>query len=237
MKPTVDSVAADLDYMIDAWPLLVSMKIPGSQRSWVETPRRTALTDADKERLGKQGIVRRAPANVGALDLLATIAARADDIARCVVDVAELGHDFLPMESAAKDPRPWFLVISTWIGQAHQRDDLTVPWVADQVRTLTQPTARLLGDVRDGQVMNAVCPWCGGRTASGTGERTLQIHYPSHRTTTDTDDEPLIFCFGIECTPPSSACGSRYQGHPAWTHREWGWLAAQLSTATVKEVV
>ncbi|MGB3771726.1 MAG: hypothetical protein WBF79_01945 [Rhodococcus sp. (in: high G+C Gram-positive bacteria)] len=220
------SVMSDLDYLIDAWPSVVHAKIPGSERSWVETPRRGVLTEMDAERMGKQGVPRKAPTIVGVLDLLHQFAHSADEVARTVVDVAGLDTSFLPLDAASKDPRPWLLVVKTWLDSADKRDSRTIPWVHDQMTALTVQVERLLGDVRDGQVMNGVCPWCRGRLQDGGTEgRTLRIHYPNGR---DENDEPLIFCFGVNCNPPQAACGTRFRGKPAWNIREWDWLSAQL---------
>lgn len=259
-NPTVHAVTRDLAYLEEAWPAIVNLKIPGTARSWVETPRRRGvLSEADRERLGKKGVPRQAPVDVGVLDLLALIATRSEEICRCIVDVAGLGQAalsseqaqckpwawldtdaetvaldwhtarFLPAASAAKYPVPWLLVARLWLSAAHEFDDRTVPWVAAQIAGLVGAAARLLGDVRDGQVMNGICPWCEGRTLGAIlgGERTMQIVYPD---LDDETDEPVIVCTGEYCAPPSSACGMRKDGMPAWPRREWDWLSTMLRT-------
>ncbi|MCW2089481.1 UNVERIFIED_ORG: hypothetical protein M2328_002761 [Rhodococcus erythropolis] len=254
---TVGTVKRDLEYLAESWPHIVNSKIPGTARSWVEKPqRRGVLSEADVDRLGKKGVPRPLPVEVGVLDLLATIADRADDIARCLLEVlglatAALSNQqvqgvpwawfdaadqdvalrwiegcYLPTESATRDPRPWLRTASMRLMSADEMDELTVPWVAHQIAPLVSTTARLLGDVRDGQVMNGICPWCDGRTRDSlSGERTLQIHYP------DPDDEtdvPLVVCFGLNCNPPADSCGHRHDDRPAWPRREWDWLATVL---------
>lgn len=263
-NPTVHTVTCDLAYLEEAWPAIVNLKIPGTARSWVETPRRRGvLSNADRERLGKKGVPRQAPVDVGVLDLLANIATRADDIGGCVVEVAGLGPAlmwgdrskgmpwaygnalaeqvagdwytarFLPTHSASVDPRPWLMVTRLWLSAAQEFDDRTVPWVASQIAGLVASAARLLGDVRDGQVMNGICPWCEGRTIGAIlgGERTMQIVYPD---LDDEHDEPVIVCTGEYCAPPSSACGMRKDGMPAWPRREWDWLSTMLRTPGVQ---
>ncbi|MGW0043459.1 hypothetical protein [Rhodococcus sp. NPDC003348] len=217
----------DLTYLTEAWPHLIELRIPGPPRPWAETPRRTGvLTEQDLERMGPKGIPRPAPADVSVLDLLASIATSADDMARTVITVVAAPPDqALPPNPASHDPRPWLDLIPGWLRYAHELDDRTVPWITGQLQPLVHRTARLLGDVRDGQALNGICPWCNGFTASGPGIRTLQIHYP---VTDDEDDEPLIVCLGVDCNPPRSACGMRHDGHPAWARREWDWLATQL---------
>ncbi len=234
LHPDVQRVIRDLDYLTEAWPALVVLKIPGPPRTWVETPRRAGvLTAADAERLGKKGVPRPAPADVGVLDLLARISTTIDDVARTVVVTAGLDNpdanppihaeEFLPHVPAAVDPCSWMRTTATWLAEAHDNDDRTVPWVEQQLAPLVSAAARLLGDLRDGQVMNGICPWCYGATPVGVGERTMQIHYPESE-----DDEPLVICRGLNCAPPSSACGSRFRGQPAWPIREWDWLSKML---------
>ena len=259
-NPTVHTVTRDLAYLQEAWPAIVNLKIPGTARTWVETPRRRGvLSPADRERLGKKGVPRQAPVDVGVHDLLANIASRSEDIGRCIVDVAGLGAaalsadqarcmpwawsdvdaeivaaewytaQFLPARSGLADPRPWLIVARTWLAAADEFDDRTVPWVDAQIAGPVAAAARLLGDVRDGQVMNGICPWCEGRTIGALlgGERTMQIVYPD---VDDENDEPVIVCTGEYCAPPASACGMHRDGMPAWPRREWDWLSTMLHT-------
>ncbi|MDG3012475.1 hypothetical protein G4X40_20250 [Rhodococcus sp. D2-41] len=227
---TVDRIIADLNYLEAAWPNLVTLKLPGTARAWVERPRPHTITaPVEPDQLGLAGVPRPAPADVDVLDLLWQIATVADDLARTVCEVVDLGPDFLPDAPASVDPRPWLAVVIAWMPQAHRDDDRTAPWVAQQLRTPVAAAARLLGDIRDGQALNAICPWCAGRSTDGTtGCRTLQVHHPSARAD-DEDPDELIVCFGTNCGPPSSACGQRWHGHPAWPRREWDWLASQLT--------
>lgn len=236
--PAVQSAIRDLDYLAEAWPALIVLKVPGTARSWVETPRRAGvLSEADAERLGKKGVPRPVPVDVGVLDLLARIATVVDDVARTIVAAAGLddptrkppirAEDFLPLVPATVNPARWMTTTATWLAAAHDRDDRSAPWVTDQLAPLVAITARLLGDIRDGQVMNGVCPWCNGLTVDGMGERTMQIHYP-----VSDDDEPLVLCHGLNCAPPSSACGMRHHGQPAWPIREWDWLSKMLRDPT-----
>lgn len=205
--------------------MLVTLKIPGTARSWVERPRRTGvLTDADVERMGPQGVPRPAPADVSVIDLLSRIETVADDLVRTLRSVVD-DLTGLPEPSAFHDPRPWFDRARELLPVAHDADPRSGPWCADQVRPLAQKTARLLGDVRDGQVLDGVCPWCGGLSERGSGERTMQVRYPDARSV---EEEPLIVCRGLGCSPPSQACGTRHDGQPAWPTREWDWLAKQL---------
>ncbi|MFF1531458.1 hypothetical protein [Cellulomonas sp. NPDC058312] len=258
---SISAVICDLDYLIEAWPHVVGNRIPGTDRSWVEEPRKAVVSEADLERMGKQGIPRPAPVRVGVLDLLQQYAARSEEMARCIVEVLALGANalddaydrgepweyrrtdgveiarrwferyYLPESAASKDPRPWLRTLRRYTEDAHDADDKTAPWLAAMIAPLVDVTARLLGDVRAGQVMNAVCPYCLGRTARGwIGERTLTIEFPDAKSV-----EPMVVCHGLECDPPSSSCGTRVDNQPAWPRREWDWLASQLLPATNNE--
>lgn len=175
--------------------------------------------------MGKKGIPRQAPADAEVLDLIAPLAHAADDMARTGIAVCSLPDTVLPANAASKDPRPWLVAVRERLRYAHELDECTGPWIERQLQPLVARTARLLGHVRDGQVLNGICPWCNGFTDSGLGVRTLQVHYPA---TDDEDDEPLIVCRSSGCNPPRSACGMRHDEHPAWARREWDWLATQL---------
>ncbi|ETT26260.1 hypothetical protein RR21198_3138 [Rhodococcus rhodochrous ATCC 21198] len=227
-RATVATVTRDVEYLEQAWPSLIALKIPGTARSWVENPRRAGtLSPEDQERLGKRGLQTPAPADIQVLDLIYSITTRAAEIAECLIDVVGPvdGHE-LPDVAASKDPMRWLATARELVPVAHECDDKTAPWVAYLINPLVRQTARLLGDIRDGQVLNGICPWCSGRLSGDVlGQRTMQIHYPDPD---EDDDEPLIICRGINCSPPRAMCGMRWRGHPAWTRREWDWLAKML---------
>ncbi|WP_033189306.1 hypothetical protein [Rhodococcoides fascians] len=247
------SVSDDLLYIADGWPALVHLKTPGSARSWVEAPRKHVLSETDLERMGKKGVPRQAPADVGVLDLLSRIATVTYDVTLAVVRlgpgpsamrraleerepwawydtyqsaVDHFAGDFLTTRSPSVDPRPWLMTARTWLAAADDENPNTAPWVGRKIESIVEQMSRLLGDVRDGQAMNGVCPWCGGLVANGVvGAKTMKVLHP------DVDDEksePLIVCFGLDCSPPDEACGRLHEGRPAWGKREWEWLSTQL---------
>lgn len=238
----------DLQYLEEVWPWLVTLRTPGSRQRWVQRDsRRRVLTSEDLDAMGWKGVPRPAPADVTVLDVLAGVV---DVGRRCAVEMLRaLPHlrweVWCPTVPATRDARPWLHLAARLLPQAHTAtvDDLDpiVEWVEARLGSLPADAARLMGDIRDGQDLAGICPWCHGLTARGVGEPTMRIHYPSgtvHAQPFDPDSRKsagdgqgaLIVCHGINCTPPSHACGTRWHGHPAWNMREWEWLAKQLGT-------
>lgn len=243
-------VTGDIDYLIASWPTLVTLRTPGSSRR--RPPSRHEVTEAQRVRgellrmqerleerrareLGVQPVPQTgpipAPAALDVLDLLAEFAAVAFDVAETVAQVA--GIDRPPqVESSWTDPRPYLQLTRAWLQVADDVDELTMPWVARQLRPLADRVATQLGEVHDGQLLDALCPWCQGRTERrpNGGERTLVVYARGSRLdqATGHGDGPVIVCRGVNCDPPTSSCGTRVGSHPAWPEREWDWLAKQL---------
>jgi len=248
-------VVAEIDYLADAWPALVTLRVPSSGRR--RPPGRRDVSEAQRLHAAVLAIQERmedrqravevnampvpptgpipAPAVIAVLDLLALFVATAADIAETVARVA--GVDAPPqVESSWTDPRPYLKFARTWLTVADGADDRTMPWVAKTLRSLADRVATQLGEVYDGQLLDALCPWCGGRTERRPtgGERTLVVYArQSRRDAEGTKHEgPVIVCRGVNCTPPESACGTSVGAHPAWPEREWDWLSKQLLPTT-----
>lgn len=243
-------VLEDLDYLTGAWPNLVTMKIPGTGRrrpagrhevSDAQHVREAELAarEAEEDRATRHGALPvpptgpiPAPAAPNVLDLLARFASVAEEVAVAIAQTA--GIDRPPaVESAWTDPRPYFQFARAWLTVADAADDRTMPWVAEQLHPLADAVAAALGEVHDGQVLDAVCPWCGGRTERSDRQRTLVVFARGARRAqiekdTTSSEGPVIVCHGVNCEPPTSSCGMRVGDHPAWPEREWEWLAKHL---------
>lgn len=238
----------DLQYLEEVWPWLVELRVPGSRKRWAQHDmRRRTLTSEALDAMGWRGVPRPAAADVSVLDVLADTV---DVGRRCAIEMLRaLPHYrwevWCPTTPATRDARPWLHLAARLLPQAHAAtvDDLDpmVEWVEARLGTLPADAARLMSDIRDGQDLAGICPWCQGLTAYGLGEPTMRIHYPhaldtqpfdpdapDHRR--DGDAGALIVCHGINCSPPTRDCGTRWYGHPAWNMREWEWLAKQLGT-------
>lgn len=245
----------DLEYLAEVWPWLIALRVPGTRKRWAQhSQHRRHLSVNALDAMGWKGVPRPAAADVSVLDVLGGI----DALARRVADEALYVlpqyriEVWRPRRAPSHDARPWLRLASRLLPQAHDAtvDDLDpmVEWVEARLGGLPADAARLMGDVRDGQDLAGICPWCHGLTDRGTGEPTLRIHYPRAvdlatpfdpdagfaarvtRPDEPRDAGPLIVCHGVNCTPSSQDCGHRWHGRPAWNMREWEWLAKQLGT-------
>lgn len=92
----------------------------------------------------------------------------------------------------------------------------------------------VLGLTLDGQLLDALCPWCEGRTARHPvgGARTLRVRIVPDRRDPQ-QAVPVVICEGDNCSPSdaSAAYDERWHGHPTWPQHEWEWLAAQIDAA------
>ncbi|WLP91336.1 hypothetical protein [Gordonia sp. NB41Y] len=244
---------ADILYLAEVWPWLVNLRVPGTRKRWAQHDmrRRTAqLTASALDAMGWQGVPRPAAADVAVLDVLAGIA----DVAHRIADeTLQLLPQYRlevwrPDRPASHDPRPWLHVAARLLPQAHEVtvDDLDplAEWIEKRLGSLPDEAARLMGDVRDGQDLAGICPWCHGLTARGVGEPTLRVHFPRDLDVSPQPFDPdapgrradgdgpgaVIVCHGINCSPPPDACGQWWHDRPAWNPREWEWLAKRLGS-------
>lgn len=235
-------LAGALDYLAEAWPMLIELKTPGTRRRWQDQRRAVAAAAPELIPSPVPGTAPApAPVVVSMLDLTHRVAAAAAELEATLVELLDPDPvpPFAPVywprlgvrSSAYADPRPHLAFVARYLTTAQVADARTVPWVLGVVRPIRDAVEQALGEQRAGQELAAICPWCLGRTPAHPtgGARTVQVLVP---TDDDDDREPLIVCTGLNCTPPESACGSRDErGRPAWREREWDWLARQLLPA------
>ncbi|MHB1063542.1 MAG: hypothetical protein ACYC1Z_03450 [Georgenia sp.] len=239
-----------LDYLEQTWPELVTTGvIPGSRRVLPSSRRRrsaeavkqAAIDDAlDMLERGKPGWVpgaarQPAPVDLDMLDTLAVVVSTTEDLVATITQTAGVERP-VHVESVYEDPRPYLRTARAWLTAAQEADDRTVPWADDLLRPVVRKVATMLGEIVDGQVLDALCPWCTGRSEKRPtgGDRTLVVHAPAVTSTASrsgragADDGPVVVCHGTNCTPPSSSVGTWIGEQPAWPEREWDWLAKQL---------
>lgn len=250
-----EQVAEDADYLREAWPLLVELGLPEAGSSGRSLPRsarrvserareRAAFEELrDRVEARKAGYVRPGehpvPVDVPLLDLLAEFVRLVAEVAEYVTQAAGVERLAEP-ESCWVDPRPYLAATRAHLAAADEAEPGAREWAARLLHGLADKVAARLGEVHDGQVLAALCPWCRGRTerAPAGGELTLVIfHRQSRRRQAGRydggpdaapDPEPLIVCRGVSCTPPDSDVGVWVDGRPAWPMREWDWLAKRL---------
>ena len=87
-----------------------------------------------------------------------------------------------------------------------------------------------LGELVDGQTLDAVCPFCNGTTAPGRrDQRTLRVRVANPAGGRG-QAEPLIVCENpAGCTVLEGEAGMWVRGNPAWPVAEWDWLAQRLN--------
>lgn len=245
----VSRVLEEIDYLENAWPQLVTLGTDASNRRRLPSTNRRRSDEA-LERAQREAAIEAAerrmpgwvpalshaaaPVDVSMLDLIAELVAVADDLAETITGVAGIavGH----VVSAWEDPRPRLRVARAWLTKAQEEDPRTLPWARGILAPVVRAAAQALGEIVDGQLLDALCPWCGGRTERRPmgGERTMVVHAgPTAVTTQEAPEErgagwPRIVCHGLNCSPPASACGTTWRGQPTWPEREWDWLAKQL---------
>lgn len=252
----VRRVLEQIDYLEEAWPQLVTLGI-GASTTRRRLPAGRRRSDAALERVDREARIEAeersqpgwvpaishpsVPVDVTMLDLLAMLVSVAEDLAATVTQTAGVERPS-HATSAVEDPRPYLRTARAWLTAAQEADDRTVPWATGELTPVVRAAATALGEIVDGQVLDALCPWCGGRTERHPmgGQRTLVVDAgPTAVTTQQPAPEPRpgdvgwprIVCHGLNCTPPASACGAQVHGQPAWPEREWDWLAKQLDPA------
>jgi hypothetical protein len=107
------------------------------------------------------------------------------------------------------------------------------PEAADDVREtagrMRSTILAKLGEVFDGQELDAICPFCVGRTFSKpAGERTLRVRLVPSRIV-EGEQEFVVVCENeVGCKPFSAECDMWVKGRPAWPWSQWEWLAERL---------
>lgn len=246
-------VIEHLDYLEETWPDLVTIGVERGTRRRMPSPRRGRSDEAAQREAMAEAAERRQPGwvpgpgarpvpiDVDMLDLIVLVVSTAEDLGTTITQVAGVERP-APAASSWEDPRPYLRSARAWLTAAHDVDAETVPWAARLLAPVVRRVASAVGEILDGQVLDALCPWCGGRTDRDPngGARTLVVHVGAGATTgarpettepgATKAEGPLIVCHGSECSPPESACGRRWREQPAWPEREWDWLAKQLVT-------
>lgn len=137
--------------------------------------------------------------------------------------------------SAFADPGPYLTRAQQLLPLASHTTLAAIERACDTVKYRAHT---LLGLIGDGQLLNATCPWCDGRTTSTPtgGAKTLRVRAQlppgkTHANVDASDVDWFIVCEG-DCDPPSKDCGTWLRGHPAWSLKNEGaWLAQRIEKA------
>lgn len=175
-----------------------------------------------------------APFNMNVADLLSEVLAEVDDLAERAADDAEAGlrgwagawaQDLPPLRlapatSAFADPLPYLELLGDLIRHIPNPD--LIEHIAERCHALVTRANAVLGLIFDGQLLDALCPWCRGVTDHHPigGRRTLRVRM-SH----DDDPRALIVCEGGHCNPGDQS-GIQWKHLPAWDLlNEGDWLS------------
>lgn len=232
-----------LDEVIKRWPDLVESRLKGTPRP--KTPG-AILSDSGRERMNQQ---RRedvayaddrapgasvAPLHIDVLDLMATILMQADLLHEHVAQT--VGHPRLAHPSSAyADARPYLRYIRELLPEACETDEEMLEAATEKIELIHDEVLMALGEIRDGQRLNAVCPFCVGRTSKRlAGELTMRVRIRD----ISTAEHPGLAEFLVVCENPDGMCqpfarevDTWVGSNPAWRYPRWAWLAKQLHSA------
>lgn len=238
----IRATIADLDWTADRWDDLVEYRLKGTPRPWRQPgemdPMRKRIADAlarieqaEVERWGRAPGFSPAPLHVSTLDVMVDVLAEADALHETLAQY--LGHDRLePATSALDDPTRFLRYAAARVADAAGESDELFDLVAEKAATMRSAIAHELGEVEDGQTLEAVCPFCIGVTSRhpAGGAKTLRF-----RMVPDTlragEKEAVIVCESGLCEPFEVECSLRVKGKPAWRFPDWEWLAERLLPA------
>lgn len=148
-----------------------------------------------------------------------------------------VGHPRLdPPASTFDSPSPFLAYCLELLSEATLTTSEALGWCR-WVDPMRLQVAVLLGEVVEGQVLDAMCPFClgFGPSSPAGGAKTLVFRRVPRMAglrpvTTGEDDgtEIVIMCESGTCSPFASECSGYSHGRPYWPWPEWEWLAARL---------
>ena len=208
--------------VIERWPDLADAKIKGTHRSGVTVYRHRDDIEADE---GFGSIP--APLHLDILDAMAQIVIWSDLLHEHVAQT--VGHPRLDYAaSALADPRPYLAYVVELLPEAAESDEEIVEAVLDKVQRMRSTILSKVGEVFDGQTLEAICPFCIGQTFKRAGERTLRVRLIPSRIK-EGEMEFVIVCENPDgCRPFAAECDLFVKDRPAWPWSQWEWLATRL---------
>lgn len=232
---------------------LASCLLPGTHRpvTLVHYEDRRSIEQREQARLEREQRVDIAPGeapvpfNIDVADMLAEVLSEADVLTDRVADEVERSlvawagpwarnaETLRPAaaSSAFADPTPFLDLLHELVEHVADRD--LVEHVADRCHQANDRAVGVLGLIYDGQLLDATCPWCLGRTDRHPegGRRTLRV-----RLSETEEPRPLIVCEGGHCDPGSNS-GTQWRRLPAWdllNEGEWLGRCIQVREAAAE---
>ena len=223
---TTRNTIATITTLINRWPDLVESRIKGTPRPWREQPTERHQVE---EGVGFGSV----PAPVH-LDVMTAMAELLDVAYGLHEHVAQtVGHPRLaPPVSVYDDVRPYLAYVAATLSEACDTDPDMAEAAHEKAVEMSTTLFTKLGEVTDGQRLDAVCPFCLGRTPKrpAGGDRTLVVRIiPARAAREPGEEEAVIVCENpVECPVQASECGLWVHGRPAWPWTDWEWLGERL---------
>lgn len=235
---------AELRTAID-W--LVASLLPGTEHPY-RPPSMSADARAERDRLARLERLERsaiapgespAPFDLDVADLLAEILSFADATSDRVCRAVRRPTD-RPAMSAFADPGPALRLVDGYLRLAATVDAGLPVLIEGRCDELVTRAHTILGLLGDGQLLDVVCPWCGGRRSDAPvgGAKTMRVRaqLPPGKPMAKVDPKDvrwLVVCESGSCVPPDAECGEWVRGRPAWPLKTEGeWLAQRLELAS-----
>ena len=227
MTDPTENVLAVLREVIDRWPDLVEARIKGTARPWRQ-PANPDEGDGEREPVEGEGFgCIPAPLHLDILDAMASIVCWSDMLHEHIAQT--VGHPRLePAMSALADPRPFLRYVEALLPEAVDDDPDMLEAVAERVSLIRSVMLGKLGEVFDGQTLDAFCPFCIGQTIAKRHLRTLRVRLVDSRIHPG-QTEFVVVCENPDgCRPFAAECDMWVKGRPAWPWSQWEWLAQRL---------
>ena len=168
------------------------------------------------------------PMSFEALELRDEILAAGDRLAEDLA--SQLKITAPPPASWGSDPATYLQFVIEALPAAYELDHANAGRIDRMAERLVTKADILLGHVSDGQSLQALCPFCHGKSDQMPtgGDYTLKILTGKRGSVVG---RTLIVCFG-NCEPDGKASGYRWGSHPAWDLiTEAGWLSDRIEEA------
>lgn len=209
--------------VIERWPDLVDSRIKGTKRITPSTAPRDPGELEEGEGLGAMP----APIHLDVLDAMGKIVMWSDLLHEHVAQT--VGHPRLePASSALADPRPYLRYVEALLPEAAEDDLEIVEAVREKAERMRSIILAKVGEVFDGQTLDAICPFCIGQTFAKRHIRTMRVRLVDSRVR-EGEQEFVIVCENPDgCRPFAAECDMWVRGKPAWPWSQWDWLAERL---------